>query len=92
MKTVDAQGLAALFIYNIFHLHGPPDSIVSDCGPQFAADFWRLLCASLRIATRLSTAFTLGLMDRPGGLMHLWRNTSGRMSITFRMNGYSTYH
>ena len=43
MTTINAQGLATLFIDNIFHLHGPPDSIVSDCGPQFGADFGHYL-------------------------------------------------
>ena len=57
MTTVDAEGLARLFIDNVFRLHGLPDSIVSDRGPQFAADFWRYLCSCLGIATRLSTAF-----------------------------------
>ena len=40
MTTIDAEGLARLFINNEFQLHGLPDSIVSDRGPQFAADFW----------------------------------------------------
>ena len=57
MTTIDAQGLATLFIDNIFRLHGVPGSIVSDYGPQIAADFWRYLCTSLDIATQLSTAF-----------------------------------
>ena len=57
MTTIDAQGLATLFIDNIFRLHGLPNSIVSDRGPQFAADFWRYLFAGLGIATQLSTAF-----------------------------------
>ena len=39
MTTIDSQGLATLFMDNIFRLHGLPDSIVSDRGPQFAADF-----------------------------------------------------
>ena len=51
MTTIDAQGLATLFIDNIFRLHGLPNSIVSDHGPQFAADFWRYLCACLAIST-----------------------------------------
>ena len=33
MTTIDGQGLATLFINNIFSLHGLPDSIVSDRGP-----------------------------------------------------------
>ena len=51
MTTIDAQGLATLFIDNIFPLHGLPVSIVSDCGAQFAADFRRYLYTSLGIAT-----------------------------------------
>ena len=47
MTTIDSQGLATLFIDNIFRLHGLPDSIVSDPGPRFAADFWHFLCGSL---------------------------------------------
>ena len=50
MTTIDPQGQATLFIDNIFRLHGLPDSIFSDGGAQFAADFWRYLCASLGIA------------------------------------------
>ena len=51
MTTIDAQGQSTLFIDNIFRLHGLPDSIVRHRGPQFVADFWRYLCASLGIAT-----------------------------------------
>ena len=57
MITIDAEDLARLFIDNLFRLHGLPDSIVRNRGPQFAADFWRYLCSCLGIATRLSTAF-----------------------------------
>ena len=57
MTTIDAQGMATLFIDNIFLLQALPNSIVSDRGPQFAADFWRYICVCLGIATLLSTAF-----------------------------------
>jgi hypothetical protein len=40
--TVDAPGLADLFLQHVFRLHGLPLTIVSDRGPQFAADFWGL--------------------------------------------------
>ena len=39
MTTLDVEGLARLFNDNVFRLHGLPDSIVSDRGPQFAVDF-----------------------------------------------------
>ena len=57
MTTIDEQGLATLFIDDMFRLHGLSDSIVSDRRPQFVADFWRVLCASRGIATRHTTAF-----------------------------------
>jgi transposase InsO family protein len=55
--AIDAEGLAELFLANIFRLHGLPDTIVSDRGPQFASRFWKHLCNSLKIEPHLSTAF-----------------------------------
>jgi hypothetical protein len=55
--TVDAKELANLFIMNILRLHGLPDSIISNRGPQFASQFWKYLCHSLHIEPCLSTAF-----------------------------------
>ena len=39
-SNIDVKGLADLFLRHVFSLHGLPDSIVSDRGPQFAASFW----------------------------------------------------
>jgi hypothetical protein len=55
--TIDAKELANLFIMNIFYLHGLPDSIISNQGPQFASQFWKYLYNSLHIEPHLSTAF-----------------------------------
>ena len=55
--TIDAKGLAELFIDNVFQLHSLPNSIISDWGPQFALDFWGHICSCLGISARLSTAF-----------------------------------
>jgi transposase InsO family protein len=56
-STVDAKELANLFVQHIFRLHGLPLTIVSDRGPQFAAEFWERICDRLGIDRRLSTAF-----------------------------------
>ena len=40
ISTVDAKDLADLFIQWVFRLHGLPETITSDCGPQFASHFW----------------------------------------------------
>jgi len=56
-STITAEGLARLFLDHVFKLHGLPDSIISDRGPQFASHFWTYLCCCLGIQPRLSTAF-----------------------------------
>jgi len=42
-EATSAEGLARLFRDNIWKLHGLPESIVSDRGPQFAAEFTKEL-------------------------------------------------
>jgi len=56
-STCTAQDLAALFINHIFRLHGLPETVISDRGPQFVSAFWGMLCKRLKIDKRLSTAF-----------------------------------
>jgi len=55
-KTM-AEGLARLFRDNVWRLHGLPESIISDRGPQFAAGLMRELNEMLGIKTKLLTAF-----------------------------------
>ena len=56
-KRTSTEGLARLFRDNIWKLHGLPDSIISDRGPQFAAGIMKELNCMLGIETKLSTAF-----------------------------------
>jgi len=39
--TIDAVGLAKLFLREVERLHGLPKTIISDSGSQFASTFWR---------------------------------------------------
>jgi transposase InsO family protein len=55
-KTTTAKEMASLFIYHIWHYFGLPDSIVSDCGPQFISAFWTEFCWLLGTKLKLSTA------------------------------------
>ena len=56
-EGTSAGGLARLFRDNMWKLHGLPESVVSDRGPQFAAELTKELNRMLEIETRLSTAF-----------------------------------
>ena len=55
-KTM-AEGLARLLRDNVWRLHGLPESIILDKGPQFAAGLMRELNEMLGIKTKLSMAF-----------------------------------
>jgi len=54
---VNSNGIARLFLDNIFRLHGLPHSIVSDCGTQFISSFTRALTDLLGIQQKVSMAF-----------------------------------
>ena len=56
-ESMSSSDLADLYINNIFKLHGLPDDIVSDRGPVFRSKFWLSLLESLKIKSKLSTAF-----------------------------------
>ena len=51
-EKMTAGGLARLFRDNIWKLHGLPESIISDRGPQFAAGVIRELNAMLEIDSK----------------------------------------
>ena len=52
-----AEGLVRLFRNNVWKLHGLPESMVSDWGPQFAAELTKELNRMLGIKTKLSIVF-----------------------------------
>jgi len=58
-EKMTTEGLARLFRENVWCLHGLPESIISDRGPQFTAGLIRELNKLLGIKTKLSTAFYL---------------------------------
>ena len=57
IKRTSAEGLARLLQDHIWKLHGLLESVVSDRGPQFAAELTKELNRMLGIKTKLSTAF-----------------------------------
>jgi len=70
--TIDAPTLADLFLDNIWKHHGLLLTIISDRGPQFAAEFWGTVCRRLKIDRHPATAFhpeTEGQTERVDGIM-----------------------
>ena len=58
-EETSAEGLARLFRDNIWKLHGLLESIMSDRGPQFAAEMTKELNRILGIEMRLSMSYYL---------------------------------
>ena len=56
-KETSVKELARLFRNNVWKLHGLPESVVLDRGPQFAAKLTKELNKMLGIKTKLSTTF-----------------------------------
>jgi hypothetical protein len=54
-KTDDVAHIADLFFRDIIHLHGVPNTIVSDCDTKFLSHFWRCLWAKLGSKLLFST-------------------------------------
>ena len=55
--SINAVGAARLFYTHIWKLHGLPDDLLSDRGPQFVAEFMRELHRLLGIKISSSTAY-----------------------------------
>ena len=55
--TVTASGMARLFLHHIWKLHRLPQSVISDRGPQFVAEFMQELYCLLGITIATSTAY-----------------------------------
>ena len=55
-KAVGSRDTTKLFVEYVYRYYGPPDTIVSDRGPQFVAAFWDEFCTVLGIHLKLSTA------------------------------------
>ncbi len=56
-KSITAEETAQLILDGIVRLHGLPEEIVSDRGPQFVSKFWHHLFELLGVDIRLSSAF-----------------------------------
>jgi hypothetical protein len=55
--TINAEGMALLFLKEVWKHHGTPRVVVSDRGPQFIATFMRELYKLLGIKLALLTAY-----------------------------------
>ena len=90
IERITAEGLARMFRDNIWKLHGLPESVISDRGPQFVAGLTRELNKMLGIETKLSTAYhpeTDGQMERTNQKLEQYL----RMYVNHRQNNWAKW-
>jgi hypothetical protein len=56
-EELDTEETANLYLTHIFKLHGLPEDIISDCGPQFKSHFWKALWTILGTTPELSSSY-----------------------------------
>ena len=56
-KLPSARETADALVSHVYRLHGTPESIVSDRGPQFISKIWKAFCRALNCSACLSSGF-----------------------------------
>ena len=84
------EGLVRLFRDNVWKLHGLPESMISDRGPQFAMGLTRKLNKMLGIETKLSMAYHLET-DRQMERMNQELEQYLRMYVNHKQNNWSEW-
>src|SRR5260370_24513265 len=57
VTSLDSTGVAQLFLKHVWHHHGLPEEVISDCGPTFISNFSHELVALLRVKLTPSTSY-----------------------------------
>lgn len=88
--TCDAEEVSRLFTKHVWKLHGLPQTIVSDRGPQFVSAFWNHLTRRLGIKPLLSTAYhpeTDGQTERANSFLEQYL----RSHVSYLQDDWSTW-
>jgi hypothetical protein len=56
-KNINAKEAAQLYIYYVYRIYGPPDTIISNHRPQFILAFWKEFTQILGIKLKLFIAY-----------------------------------
>ncbi|KAF7641037.1 hypothetical protein LDENG_00298510, partial [Lucifuga dentata] len=72
-KLPSAKETAEVLLSNVFRLHGLPQDIVSDGGPQFTSHFWKEFCSLIGPQSACRLGFVHSPMDRLRDTTRRWR-------------------
>ena len=92
MKTATARDAAEFFVEEIVLRHGAPESVVTDCGKCFIADFTKQVMRLMEVDHRTTTPYhpqANGLVER---LNHTLDDMLSMSSISSTPTGMRYYH
>jgi transposase InsO family protein len=81
-KTIDARGMAELFVQWVYRFGHTPETIISDRGPQFVSRFWSEFCRIIGVKVKLSTAYHKET-DGETEIMNKYIDQRLRLFVTF---------
>jgi hypothetical protein len=74
-ETIDAEGVADLYLRNVFVRYGLPSKVICDRDPRFISRFMQTLCKRMGIKVNASTAYhprTDGQSERSNQWLEQW--------------------
>lgn len=71
-KLPTALETANLLVQHVFRLHGIPQDIVSDHGPQFTSQVWMAFCWALGTTSSLTSGYHPQSKGRPNERTRVW--------------------
>ncbi|KAK4689460.1 putative transposase, partial [Tremellales sp. Uapishka_1] len=86
--SLDAQGLAELFLEEVYSRFGLPDRMVTDRGAVFTSRFWRAMTTLLGVESRYSTAYH-PQTDGQTEIVNQWLEQFLRMYTAFDQSDWS---
>ena len=87
-KTINARGLATLFINWVYRFGHTPETIISDRGPQFISSFWQAFCQIIGVKIKLSTAYHKET-DGQTEIMNRYIDQRLRLFVTYYQDNWS---
>jgi hypothetical protein len=91
-QTSSSCDLVVIFLQHIWRPHGLPDTIILNCRPQFAIDFWQQLYIRLTSVHNSFPPSTLKWMAKQNMSIQFWNNTTEALYSTNRMTGLFGSH
>jgi hypothetical protein len=89
-ETIDADGVADLYLRNVFVQYGLPSKVICDRDPRFISRFMQTLCKRMGIKVNASTAYhprTDGQSERSNQWLEQWL----RPWTNFAQNNWRKY-